>query len=321
VTHSRKPPSLVATKQASLTHSISRKAYLFRLPPYYHHCIKRCLRPILPASAHSLLPSEGAESLPLLCFSKVCYQKIRNAEQVARDTNERLERQEAGLRQQYLGQSGPAVDISIDKPLKYGQYDPRSGVESYLAALRSMPPPWRVPGAANMKADEARQDIRSDTASMVSDKDSESPRKSVVEVLGDLPAQCLMAYYESRRRWIFGGPSLTARGLHVEGVNNNGSNSQRCGSTWKDREECPLTLAGVGVSVMNETSTSKMGDYRERWVRELRKPSLPAYAAPSLTVPSSKGCCSRDRRWLATDQTTLQVSLLRQQQMVLPFGR
>lgn len=236
-------------------------AFMFRIPHYYHHSLKRCLRAVLPASAHSLLHLEGLDSLPLQCFSKVCLQKIRNAEQVARDTNERLERQESSLRQHYFGQS--SMDPSLDKPLRYGQFDPRSSVDSYLAALRSMPPPWRVSGAAK-KSEEGKQDVKSETASTVNENDSDASPKSVVDVLGDLPAQCLMAYYESRRRWIFGGPSLTTRGLHVEGVNNDGSNSQRCGRSWSDRDECPLSLAGVGVSVMNETSTTKMGDYRER---------------------------------------------------------
>jgi hypothetical protein len=208
------------------------------------------------------LLSDGAESLPLQCFSKACLQKIRNAEQVARDTNERLERQEASVRQQYFGQS--TSDLPVDKPLRYGQYDPRSSIDSYLAALRNMPPPWRVPGSGN-KPDDGRQDLRSETASTVSDKDAETSPRSVGDLLGDLPAQCLMAYYESRRRWIFGGPSLSTQGLHVEGVSNSGSNSHKCGRTWKDRDECPLSLAGVGVSVMNESSTAKMGDYRERY--------------------------------------------------------
>ena len=38
------------------------------------------------------------------------------------------------------------------------------------------------------------------------------------------------------------------------------------GSKPAEAEECPLTLAGVGVSTLNHTSTVKMGEYRERLI-------------------------------------------------------
>lgn len=240
-------------------------AYLFRLPPYYQHTLKRGIRSVVPASAQSLLHTEAAgDAMLLQCMSKVCLQKIRNAEQISRDTNERLERQEASLRVQAFAQvdSSPRHPDERAAPLRYGHYDPRSSVESYLAALRQMPPPWRVPGG-HSKVEETKHDIKSETASMISEKELESPRH-VIDSLGELPARCLMAFYESRRRWIFGGPSLSTRGVHVEGVSNDGSNSHRCGRTSKVRKECLLSIAGVGVSVLNESSTTKMGDYRER---------------------------------------------------------
>jgi integrator complex subunit 6 len=54
------------------------RGYLFRLPPYYQRAINRCLRIILPASAHSLLNTE--DSLISQSCSKMCLQKIRAAE-------------------------------------------------------------------------------------------------------------------------------------------------------------------------------------------------------------------------------------------------
>jgi hypothetical protein len=239
------------------------RAYLFRLPPYYQNSLKRGLRTVLPASAHSLLPTDGIDSVALQCFSKVCLQKIRNGELLAKDSNERLERQESSLRRQNAMIEHPPRNEKIAS-IRYGQFDPRSSVDSYLAALRNMPPPWHVPGLAVPSKEEKKvQELKSDTNSIVSEINTESP-VSVVDVLGDLPAECLMAYYESRRRWLFGGPSLTTKGLHVEGVNNGGTNSQRCGSKSSDRDECLLSMAGVGVSVLNETTTTRMGDYRER---------------------------------------------------------
>jgi len=247
------------------------QAYTFRIPPYYQPALKRSLRHVLPASAHTLLHADAIDSLQLQCMSKACLQKIRNAEQIARDTNERLERQEASLRAHNFSQPQQQLahdqsrNQKKDEKLRYGQFDPNSSVDSYLAAIRSMPPPWRVAGVSSSRqGGNTKQDLKNDAASMISEnKEADSPR-SVVDTLGDLPAECLMAYYESRRRWIFGGPSLTTRGLHVEGVSNDGSNSHRCGRTSRDREECLLSLAGIGVSMMNETSTTKMGDYRER---------------------------------------------------------
>ena len=86
--------------------------------------------------------------------------------------------------------------------------------------------------------------------------------------LGDLPSECLLAYYESRRRWIFGKSGLTTRGLSVEGVNNDGSN---CHKFHKDvNDESLLVLSNVGAATVNQTSIAKMGDYKERllWSRQ-----------------------------------------------------
>lgn len=237
------------------------RAYHFRLPPYYSFPLKRSLRQVLPSIAHSLLPADTIETIAMQCFSKACLQKIRNSEQISRDLIERQERQEASLKQRNFGN-----DHVLDRSnsLRYGQFDPRGSVDSYLAALRSMPPPWQV--AAGRQLDEGKgQEMKSETTSVISELESKSP-KSVVEILGDLPGSCLMAYYESRRRWLFGGPTLLTQGLHVEGVNNGGSNSQQYGSSAGETQECVLSLGKVGASTLNKTSTTKMGDYRERLV-------------------------------------------------------
>lgn len=227
------------------------RAYLFRLPPYYQNLVKRCLRPVLPSSVHMLLQNDDTEPLALQCFSKTCQIKIKNGEQIARDNAERYERHEHDL-----GIRSQSLDLRDDRlgVLKYGQYDPRSSIESYLAALRNMPPPWKI---LSMQ----RQTRQDDDDAM--NRTSRSKRDAL-DVIGDIPAECLMAYYESRRRWIFGGPGLSTRGLHVDGVRNDGGNSQHCGGNNVGEEECILSLAGVGVSTLNRTSTSKMGEYKER---------------------------------------------------------
>lgn len=230
------------------------RAYVFRLPSYYQFALKRALRPVLPSVTHGLLPADTADAVMLQCFSNKCLQKIRTGEQVAREMNERLERQEASLKRRYT--------MGDMQHLRYGQFDPRSSTESYLAAIRGMPAPWKV--ISGKVAEEKKSDGKSDISSVKSDPVVVTAKKSALDVLGDLPASCLMAYYESRRRWIFGGPSLSTRGLHADGVPNSGSNSHRCGTNASETEECLLTLGDVGVSTMNRTTTHKMGDYRER---------------------------------------------------------
>jgi integrator complex subunit 6 len=239
------------------------RAYLFRIPPYYHNALKRCLRPLLPTSVHALLSTEGIEALASQCFSKMCLQKIRAGEQVQKEFNERMERQERQLRRRGV-QGGNDSAIG---PIGYGQFDPRASTSSYLAALRTMPPPWKVPALRARRSGGRKDDGNvSDLGSVASGLESE---KGATEVLGDLPADCLVPFYESRRRWIFGGSGLTTRNVFVDGVCNDGSNSQRCRSNPKAGDESLLAAARVGVSTLNKMATFKMGDYRERllWTR------------------------------------------------------
>ena len=242
------------------------RAYLFRIPPYYHNALKRSLRPLLPSSVHGLLSTDGIEALASQCFSKLCLHKIRAGEQIQKESNERMDRQERQLRQR--GAQG-GNDVAWGH-LSYGQFDPRGSTSSYLAALRSMPPPWKGPlslrsrkSTGSCRKDDGKV---SDLGSVTSGFESEKP---ATEILGDLPAECLVPYYESRRRWVFGGSGLTTRNVFVDGVCNDGSNSQRCKVKQKVEDESLLAAAGVGVSTLNKMATYKMGDYRERllWTR------------------------------------------------------
>lgn len=237
------------------------RAYLFRIPPYYHNALKRCLRPLLPASVHSLLSTEGIEALASQCFSKLCLQKIRAGEQLQKESNERMERQERELRRR-------GVQSDAQGQISYGQFDPRGSKSSYLAALRTAQPPWKgsLRARKNSVGNKRDDGNNSDIASVASGFETE---KAATEILGDLPADCLIPYYESRRRWIFGGSGLTTRNVFVDGVCNDGSNSQRCRSNPRPGDESLLSAAGIGVSSLNKMATFKMGDYRERllWTR------------------------------------------------------
>ena len=120
------------------------RAFLFRLPPYYQIAIKRCVRPLLPSSAESLLTNESMESIASQCFSKNCYQKITNGEALMKDHNDRIERQEEELRRYSLTDIKGHEENEIQPIVGYGQYDTRSTVSCYLASLRSLPPPWHA---------------------------------------------------------------------------------------------------------------------------------------------------------------------------------
>lgn len=292
------------------------RAYLFQIPPYYQNALKWSLRSVLPTSVHSLLNADGVEgSLISQCFSKVCLQKIRNAEQASRENNERLDRQEAELRRrgsqnfdtpgrvgqqqtpsQPRAQNEQTNDSATNSP-GYGQYDPRLSTESYLAALRNMPAPWRVSGCIS-KRKEAKGIASEKNDAALSDL-PQSNSKNALAALGDLPSNCLMAYYESRRRWIFGGSGHTIRGIYVDGVPNDGSNAQRCGAIHDKMDEPLLALAGVGVSQLNATTTAKMGDYRERllWSRA----PVVGYGSNDCTGVSATTAANGAPRWSVDD--------------------
>mmetsp|Transcript_33351 Transcript_33351/g.40357 ORF Transcript_33351/g.40357 Transcript_33351/m.40357 type:complete len:1642 (+) Transcript_33351:379-5304(+) len=354
----------------------------------------------------------NAGNITSLCFSRNILQKIRNGETLANEQNNHLERQEGELKRRGGLPSASAAgffsetdnnqdeknnpkhnsELSLDNnstnssssstmaatstSIGYGHYDPRvSSVSSYLAALRSMSPPWKVgvipaqttaqqqhkksSSIIKQKQKEQQKLINSNnneeqqstnnlsdnkndapppaptssnhsssnnkgksklgtsigagagvattatTSSGVApggyvdfrDKKNEQENKiifdekvSVLDALGDLPAECLLAFYESRRRWILGGTGLTTRGLSVDGVPNDGSNCHRynCNNFQQSsnkntnnkikmqqtphqlrRDEPLLALCSVGASSLNKSSVQKMGDYRERllWTR------------------------------------------------------
>ena len=235
------------------------RAYLFRLPPYYLPAIRRVLRPMLPPNVLPLLNFDSQETLPLICFSSACLMKIQNGEKAASGHNEwircmeqRMHRtrsmQEVQLAAENmvrnLSQQG-GVDAE-DRSFGYGQYDPRMTEHQYLNLLRTLPPP---------KSDQKEEAVT---------KTTEDESKSIVpSPTALLPLSCLLAYYESRRRWLFGGTGLTTRGLHVDGVNNDGTNVHRYNANQKPEDEPLLALAGLADTTSSQ-KISRMGDFKER---------------------------------------------------------
>ncbi len=109
------------------------RAYLFRVPPYYHFTLRRCLRSILPPSLHSLVMSESVEN----ALSRMVVQKIRTGEQVAKANNDRQEQSEGEFRR-HVSETNQHAEASN---LRYGQFDCRSSIHQYLNVLRSLRPP------------------------------------------------------------------------------------------------------------------------------------------------------------------------------------
>lgn len=173
------------------------RGYLFRLPPYYLPAIRRSLRPMLPPNVSTLLNFDSNEPLPMLCYSPKCLLAIQNGERAARDGNEWLRCMENRIHRTRSAQE-PQLGPNHLQPMErdsshlsdveltfgYGQYDPRRMTEhQYLTSLRNLPPPKKG----------QEEELRS---------------KSIPDPIALLPSNSLLAYYESRRRWIFGGTGL-----------------------------------------------------------------------------------------------------------------
>ncbi|KAL3782882.1 hypothetical protein HJC23_006934 [Cyclotella cryptica] len=235
------------------------RTYLFRIPPYYLPAMRRALRSLLPPTVSSFLNPDGQEPLPLICMSRACFNKIKSGEQAAKDGNDWLRGIERDLSHQTKlpaasaivkekgTKTGPsAQETTSIVSFGYGQYDPRITISSYKSSLRNMPPPWKSKDWLG--------------------KDTNSLSLPVTDILSELPKSCLLPYYE---RWIFGGTGLTTRGLHVDGVDNDGVNVHRYPASQSVEDESLIALAGIGASTINETNINIMGDFRERlhWSR------------------------------------------------------
>lgn len=85
----------------------------------------------------------------------------------------------------------------------------------------------------------------------------------------------------------------------MEGVNYDGSNSQKCNGTPADQPECPLTRARVGAFSVNQSTTSKMGDYRERLLYS--KPPIVGYGSNDFAGVSSTTAVDGSPRWSVDD--------------------
>lgn len=216
--------------------------------------MRRALRSLLPPAALALLSIDGQEPLPAICMSASCLNKIKAGEKNAREGNDWLRGIERDLSQQgrlpppiagaVVNEKGAAVGLDAQEgqvSIGYGQYDTRTSISSYKSSLRNMPPPTKARGTSEQ---------------------DKAPQQLVTDILSDLPASCMLPYYESRRRWIFGGTGATTRGLHVDGVNNDGVNVLTASKSADD--EPLIALAGVGAESVNQTSISIMGDFRER---------------------------------------------------------
>jgi hypothetical protein len=57
---------------------------------------------------------------------------------------------------------------------------------------------------------------------------------------------------------------LTTRGLHVEGVNNDGVNVHHYNPNQKAEDVPLIILAGVGANATNSSPIARMGDFKER---------------------------------------------------------
>ncbi len=120
------------------------RAYLFRVPPYYHFTLRRCLRSILPPSLHSLVISESVEN----SLSRMVIQKIRAGEQFSKVQNDRQEQSEGEFRR-HVAETNQRFESTN---LRYGQYDSSSPTHQYLNLLRYLPPPRKDDRESELKS-------------------------------------------------------------------------------------------------------------------------------------------------------------------------
>ena len=59
-------------------------------------------------------------------------------------------------------------------------------------------------------------------------------------------------------------PGLVTRGLHVDGVDNDGCNAHHYDMNCKVEDMPLIALAGCGAHTTNQTSISQMGDFKGR---------------------------------------------------------
>ncbi len=115
----------------------------------------------------------------------------------------------------------------------------------------------------------------------------------------NLPHECLMAFYESRRRWIFGGTGLSCVGLAVEGVHNSGSNVHRVKAKRSLMDEPLLSLAGVGVSTLESTPIKNMSEFKGRLLFS-RQPII-GYGCNDSTVSAATTAADGSPIWSMAD--------------------
>ena len=221
------------------------RAYLYRLPPYYLPAVRRVLRSMLPQNVLALLNVESHEVLPLLCMSPTCLNKIHNGEKAAKNSIDWQRSMEKNMKNMRTRQARSTVEDNSQllnkkesQTFGYGEYDPRMTEQQFKHLLRNLAPPWKN--------------------GIIEEENSGGNVSPVARV----PTSCMLAYYESRRRWIFGGSGLSTRGLHVEGL-NDGVNTHHYNSSGNIEDQPLIALAGF-CGTINETSIAKMGDFREQ---------------------------------------------------------
>ena len=110
-----------------------------------------------------------------------------------------------------------------------------------------------------------------------------------------------MAFYESRRRWIFGGTGLSCSGLAVEGVHNGGSNVHRCKAKRNLMDEPLLSLTGVGASTLQTAPIKSMGEFKGRLL--FSRQSIIGYGCNDSTVSAATTAADGSPIWSMNDES------------------
>ncbi len=117
----------------------------------------------------------------------------------------------------------------------------------------------------------------------------------------NLPHECLLAFYESRRRWIFGGTGLSCSGLAVEGVHNSGSNVHHCKNNRSLMDAPLLSLTGVGASTIEMTPIKNMGEFKGRLL--FTKQPFMGYGCNDSTISAATTAADGSPIWSMSDES------------------
>ena len=176
----------------------------------------------------------------------------------------------------------------------WGNYDDKlfQSSEAFELVLRELPPPptTTTQGIGKKTAlcllyhnNEEVEEEEKEKEKEEEETDDDEEEEAELDVLNMLPPDCLLSYYESRRRWIYGGSGLTCKNIVVAGVHQANASHSMSGSKKSGGVQNMLCISGVGGSLTNARTIESSADHAPR----LMYKNLPLVGIGSAGVDGS----------------------------------